>query len=137
MRLRAAPVPCALVRGFWLSTMALAGGPGQARPGPGSPRGGPGASAVELGIAAGCASITVATPGAAFGATLPPEGRVQLLARLRGRPLQVRPFTALDSLAGDGAVLSNTMSGTTEAVPADTIVVVGERVASDWHALVP
>ena len=97
----------------------------------------PCASAVETGVRAGFETITVATPGAAFGAALPPEGRVQLLARLRGAPLQVRPFTALDSLAGDGAVLSNTMSGTTEAVPADTVVVVGERVASDWHALVP
>ena len=35
----------------------------------------------------GLRAITVATPGAAFGATLPPEGRVQLLARLRGAPL--------------------------------------------------
>jgi 2,4-dienoyl-CoA reductase (NADPH2) len=29
------------------------------------------------------------------------------------------------------------MSGTAETVPADTVVVVGERVARDWHALVP
>ncbi len=59
----------------------------------------PCASAVELGVRAGFETITVVTPGAAFGASLPPEGRVQLLARLRGAPLQVRPFTALDSLA--------------------------------------
>ena len=81
--------------------------------------------------------ITVATPGAAFGGSLPPEGRVQLLARLRGAPLQVRPFTALDSLAEDSAVLRNTMSGTAESVPADTVIVVGERIARDWSALVP
>ena len=97
----------------------------------------PCASAVELGIQAGFDSITVATPGAGFGGSLPPEGRVQLLARLRGAPLQVRPFTALDSLAEDNAVLRNTMSGTAETVAADTVIVVGERVAQDWRALVP
>ena len=64
----------------------------------------PCASAVELGVRAGFETITVATPGAAFGASLPPEGRVQLLARLRGAPLEVRPFTALDGLGEDGAV---------------------------------
>jgi 2,4-dienoyl-CoA reductase-like NADH-dependent reductase (Old Yellow Enzyme family) len=97
----------------------------------------PCASAVELGVQAGFESITVATPGAAFGGSLPPEGRVQLLARLRGAPLQVRPFTALDSLGEDTAVLRNTMSGTTETVRADAVIVVGERVARDWSALVP
>ena len=97
----------------------------------------PCASAVELGVRAGFEAITVATPGAAFGASLPPEGRVQLLARLRGAPLEVRPFTALDSLGEDTAVLRNTMSGATERVPADTVIVVGERVARDWSALVP
>jgi 2,4-dienoyl-CoA reductase (NADPH2) len=97
----------------------------------------PCASSVEAGVRAGFESIAVATPGAAFGAALPPEGRVQLLARLRGAPLHVRPFTALDSVADDSAVLRNTMSGTTESVPADTVIVVGERVANDWRALVP
>jgi 2,4-dienoyl-CoA reductase-like NADH-dependent reductase (Old Yellow Enzyme family) len=97
----------------------------------------PCASAVELGVAAGFEAITVATPGAAFGSSLPPEGRVQLLARLRGAPLDVRPFTALDSVGDDDAVLRNTMSGAAERVPADTVIVVGERVARDWSALVP
>jgi 2,4-dienoyl-CoA reductase-like NADH-dependent reductase (Old Yellow Enzyme family) len=97
----------------------------------------PCASAVELGIEAGFESITVATPSAAFGGSLPPEGRVQLLARLRGAPLGIRPFTALTSLADGTAVLSNTMSGTAETVAADTVIVVGERVAQDWRALVP
>jgi 2,4-dienoyl-CoA reductase-like NADH-dependent reductase (Old Yellow Enzyme family) len=97
----------------------------------------PCASAVELGVRAGFETITVATPGAAFGASLPPEGRVQLLARLRGAPLEVRPFTALESLGDDAAMLRSTMSGAAERVPADTVIVVGERVARDWSALVP
>ena len=97
----------------------------------------PCASAVELGVRAGFETITVATPGAAFGSSLPPEGRVQLLARLRGAPLAVRPFTALESLGEDTALLTSTMSGAAERVPADTVIVVGERVARDWSALVP
>jgi 2,4-dienoyl-CoA reductase (NADPH2) len=95
------------------------------------------ASAVELGVRAGFASVTVATPGAAFGATLPPEGRVQLFGRLRGAPLEVRTFTALDAV-GDGEVsLRHVLSGAAETVAADSVVVVGERVARDWSALVP
>jgi 2,4-dienoyl-CoA reductase (NADPH2) len=97
----------------------------------------PCASAVELGVQAGFETIAVATPGAAFGASLPPEGRVQLLARLRGAPLDVRPFTALTALGERSAVLTNTLSGATERVSADTVIVVGERVARDWSALVP
>ena len=97
----------------------------------------PCASAVELGIRAGFKAITVATPGAAFGATLPPEGRVQLLARLRGAPLTVRPFTALAAVGERSAELHNTMAGTTEEVAADTVIVVGERRARDWSSLVP
>jgi 2,4-dienoyl-CoA reductase (NADPH2) len=97
----------------------------------------PCASAVELGVQAGFERITVATPAAAFGGSLPPEGRVQLLARLRGAPLEVRPFTALTALGERSAVLTNTLSGATDRVSADTVIVVGERVARDWKALVP
>jgi 2,4-dienoyl-CoA reductase-like NADH-dependent reductase (Old Yellow Enzyme family) len=97
----------------------------------------PCASAVELGVRAGFDTITVATPGASFGATLPPEGRVQLLARLRGAPLEVRPFTALEAVADGSAELRNVMSGATERSSADTVIVVGERRARDWSALVP
>jgi 2,4-dienoyl-CoA reductase-like NADH-dependent reductase (Old Yellow Enzyme family) len=97
----------------------------------------PCASAVEVGVRAGFESVTLATPGAGFGAALPPEGRVQLLSRLRGAPVDVRPFTRLVSVGDDSAVVQSTMSGTTDTVPADTVIVVGERVANDWRALVP
>jgi len=96
----------------------------------------PCASAVEEGVRAGFESITVATPGAGFGGSLPPEGRVQLLERLRGAPLEVRPFTALAGLGEDSAVLRSTLAGGEERVPADSVIVVGERVAGDWSALV-
>jgi 2,4-dienoyl-CoA reductase (NADPH2) len=97
----------------------------------------PSASAVELGVRAGFAAITLVTPGPAFGATLPPEGRVQLLGRLRGARVEVRALTALQAVTDGGAELRNVMSGAVEAVATDTVVVVGERVARDWSALVP
>jgi 2,4-dienoyl-CoA reductase (NADPH2) len=95
------------------------------------------ASAVELSIAAGAARITVATPSAAFAASLPAEGRAQLLPRLRGAPLEVRPFTALEAIGAGTAQLRNVMSGAVDTVGADTVVVVGERRARDWTSLAP
>jgi 2,4-dienoyl-CoA reductase-like NADH-dependent reductase (Old Yellow Enzyme family) len=95
------------------------------------------AGAVELGVRARFDAITVATPGAAFGATLPPEGRVQLIGRLRGAPLEVRAFTALEAVGDGEATVRNVMSGATETLAADSVVVVGERVARDWSGLVP
>jgi 2,4-dienoyl-CoA reductase-like NADH-dependent reductase (Old Yellow Enzyme family) len=90
------------------------------------------ASAVELAIAAGATRITVATPGAALFASLPPEGRVQLLARLRGAPLELRPATGLAAITDGGAELRNLMSGETQAIVVGTVIVVGERRARDW-----
>jgi 2,4-dienoyl-CoA reductase (NADPH2) len=51
--------------------------------------------------------------------------------------MDVRPFTALESLDEESAVLRNTMAGTADRVAADTVIVVGECVARDWRALVP
>ena len=97
----------------------------------------PCASAVELGVRAGAGRITVATPGAAFGAGLPAEGRAQLLARLRGAPLEVRPLTALQALSDGAAQLRNLMSDQTATVAVDTVIVVAERRSRDWSHLVP
>ena len=97
----------------------------------------PCASAVELGVRAAVPRITVVTPGAAFGASLPAEGRVQLIARLRGAPLDVLPFTALSSVGEGWAEITNMMSRTTRRIAADTVIVVGERRARDWPSLVP
>jgi 2,4-dienoyl-CoA reductase (NADPH2) len=97
----------------------------------------PCASAVELGVRAAMHRITVATPGAGFGGSLPPEGRVQLIARLRGAPLEVLPFTALSSVGDGYAELRNTMSGAITRIAADAVIAVGERRARDWRSLVP
>jgi 2,4-dienoyl-CoA reductase (NADPH2) len=94
-------------------------------------------SAVETGIAAGWTTITVVTPAASFGARLPPEGHVQLLGRLRGAPLEIRPLTAVDSIAATSVTARNVMSGQTAELPADLVVVVGERRARAWEPLVP
>jgi 2,4-dienoyl-CoA reductase-like NADH-dependent reductase (Old Yellow Enzyme family)/NADPH-dependent 2,4-dienoyl-CoA reductase/sulfur reductase-like enzyme len=96
-----------------------------------------GASAVELGISAGAKLITVITPAAGFFSALPAEGRVQLLARLRGAPLVLRPATGLDAITEGGAELRNLMSDDTETIDADTVIVVGERRPRDWSSLVP
>ena len=63
----------------------------------------PSVSAVELGVAAGVERITLVTPGVAFAMGIPAESRTQLLPRLTGVRLDIRPLT---SLAGfeDGAV---------------------------------
>jgi 2,4-dienoyl-CoA reductase (NADPH2) len=95
------------------------------------------ASAVELCVAARARRITVATPGAAFVAGLPAEGRVQLLARLRAAPVEVRPFTALEGLTDGAAQLRNVMSQQSDVLAVDTVIVVGERRARDWAPLVP
>jgi len=97
----------------------------------------PCASAVELGVRAAVPRITVATPGPAFGASLPAEGRVQLIARLRGAPLDILPFTALSSVGDGYAELRNRMSGASTRISADAVIAVGERRARDWRSLVP
>ena len=97
----------------------------------------PCASVVELGVRAAVPRITVVTPGAGFGASLPAEGRVQLIARLRGAPLDVLPFTALTSVDDGHAELGNTMSGATKRIATDAVIVVGERRTRDWQSLVP
>ena len=57
------------------------------------------ASAVETGIGAGYATITVLTPSASFASRLPPEGNVQLMHRLRGAPVEIRVLTAAQSIS--------------------------------------
>jgi hypothetical protein len=97
----------------------------------------PCASAVETGIAAGWESITLLIPAASFGGRLPPEGHVQLMARLRGAPLEVRPVTGVDSIIHGWVTARNLLSGQTTELAADLIVVVGERRARAWEPIVP
>jgi 2,4-dienoyl-CoA reductase (NADPH2) len=93
------------------------------------------ASAVELGVAAGVRSVTVASPSASFAVSLPTESRVQLLQRLSGAPVVIRALTALESVGERYAELRNLLSGERERLAADAVVVVGERRARDWSSL--
>jgi 2,4-dienoyl-CoA reductase-like NADH-dependent reductase (Old Yellow Enzyme family) len=97
----------------------------------------PCASAVETAVAAGWGRITVLTPADAFGARLPPEGHVQLLARLRGAPLEIRPLCRVELIAGASVTARNVMSGAADELPADLVVIVGERRARAWEPLMP
>jgi 2,4-dienoyl-CoA reductase-like NADH-dependent reductase (Old Yellow Enzyme family) len=97
----------------------------------------PCASAVETALATGWESVTVLTPAASFGARLPPEGHVQLMARLHGAPVEIRPLTTVASIAGTALTTRNVLSGKTAELPADLVVVVGERRARAWEHLVP
>lgn len=97
----------------------------------------PAVTAVELGIAAGVAEITVVTPGTAFATAIPGESRIQLAPRLRGSRVAMRPLTALVA-AGDGTVeLRHTPTGELDRIAADALIVVGERQPRDWQALIP
>jgi 2,4-dienoyl-CoA reductase (NADPH2) len=95
----------------------------------------PCASAVETAVAGGWKNITVVTRAASFGARLPPEGHVQLMARLRGAPLQIQPLTAVDAVDTSSVLARNVLSGTLTEMPADTVVLVGERRARAWDHL--
>jgi len=97
----------------------------------------PCASAVETAVAGDWESITVLTPAASFGGRLPPEGHVQLMARLRGAPLEIRPVTVAESIGAGSVITRNLMSGRTTELAADVVVVVGERRARAWKALLP
>ena len=66
-----------------------------------------------------------------------PEGHVQLMARLHGAPVEIRPLTTVASIDGTALTTRNVLSGKTAELPADLVVVVGERRARAWEHLVP
>jgi 2,4-dienoyl-CoA reductase-like NADH-dependent reductase (Old Yellow Enzyme family) len=97
----------------------------------------PSVSAVELAVAAGAAEVTLVTPGVAFATGIPTESRSQLLARLRGVRLTIRPLSSLAGV-GDGDVeLRHVPTGRSERIAADAAIVVGERRPLAWEPLVP
>ena len=95
----------------------------------------PGVSAVELAVAAGVRDVTLVTPGTAFAMGIPAESRTQLLPRLRGVRLAIRPLATLQAV-GDGTVDLRTQDGDVERLSADAVIVVGERRPRDWKPLV-
>jgi 2,4-dienoyl-CoA reductase (NADPH2) len=87
----------------------------------------PGVNVVELALRAG-ARVTFLTPGTAFAGGIPAESRVQLLQRLTGE-LDVVPLSVAVGVAPGNVTVANRASGRTSVIPADRVVVVGERRA--------
>ena len=97
----------------------------------------PCASAMEVALRAGARSVTVVTPSASFGASLPAEGRTQLFERLRREPIEIRPLQALTAVGRGHADIRNVLSDAIDRIEADVVVIVGERCARDWTSLPP
>jgi 2,4-dienoyl-CoA reductase (NADPH2) len=95
----------------------------------------PSVSSVELLVEAGVCEITLVTPGTAFATGIPPESRTQLLPRLAGARITIRPLHTLLAVA-DGAVEIAATGCDPERIAADAVIVVGERRPRDWRALV-
>jgi 2,4-dienoyl-CoA reductase (NADPH2) len=87
----------------------------------------PGVSAVELALQAGAGRVAVLTPSGAFASGIPAESRIQLFPRLQGARLETRSFLVPVAFDGEGVVARHRLSGEEERVPADAVVVVGER----------
>jgi 2,4-dienoyl-CoA reductase-like NADH-dependent reductase (Old Yellow Enzyme family) len=95
----------------------------------------PGVSAVELGVAAGVQDITVVSPSTTFAGGIPAESRAQLLQRLGGQRITILALQRLAAVTADGVELGSTLGATTASVPADVVIVVGERRARRWDWL--
>ncbi len=95
----------------------------------------PSVSAVEVLVEADVRDITLVTPGTAFATGIPPESRTQLLPRLAGSRITIRPLHTLLAIA-DGAVEVGAAGCDPERIAADAVIVVGERRPRDWRALV-
>jgi NADPH-dependent 2,4-dienoyl-CoA reductase/sulfur reductase-like enzyme len=87
----------------------------------------PGVGAVEAALASGVPRVVLTTPGSAFAGAIPAESRTQLLERLAGRPLDVRPLCAPVAWEGGVLRLRRVLDGAEETVPADLVVQVGTR----------
>jgi 2,4-dienoyl-CoA reductase (NADPH2) len=86
----------------------------------------PGINVLELAVAAG-ADVTFLTPSGTFAGGLPHESRTQLLPRLAGARLRTLSFLDPVAVDADGMFVRHRLTGTTEKLLADLVVVVGER----------
>jgi 2,4-dienoyl-CoA reductase-like NADH-dependent reductase (Old Yellow Enzyme family) len=89
-------------------------------------------SAVELGAAAGVREVTVVTPSTSFAAGIPAESRVQFFERASSYQLRVVPLARLEAITNDGVQVRAVVGGETSHLPADTVIVVGERRPRSW-----
>ena len=88
----------------------------------------PGCNLVELALAAGVPRVTFLSPGTAFGAGIPAESRVLLLQRLADAgDLDIVPMCRAVSFRQGAVTAVHRASGRSRTIPADRVVVVGER----------
>jgi 2,4-dienoyl-CoA reductase (NADPH2) len=88
----------------------------------------PGCNLVELALVAGVQRVTFLSPGTAFGAGIPAESRVLLLQRLAGAGhLDIVPMCSAVAVDGGAVTVLHRASGRSTTIPADRVVVVGER----------
>jgi hypothetical protein len=71
--------------------------------------------------------IGVVSPSGAFATGIPAESRIQLWPRLAGAQLRMFSFLVPEAVDGEGLAARHRLSGKAEHVPADLVVVVGER----------
>jgi 2,4-dienoyl-CoA reductase (NADPH2) len=67
---------------------------------------------------------------------IPADSRTQLLPRLTGVRLDIRPLTSLAGVDDGTVALRPAGGGVAERVEADAVIVVGERRPRDWAPLV-
>jgi 2,4-dienoyl-CoA reductase-like NADH-dependent reductase (Old Yellow Enzyme family) len=82
---------------------------------------------VELAKAGGAAKVTVLTPGGSFAAGIPTESRIQLMPRLKGLHLETKSFLVPGPFADGKLTTRHRFTDAEEAIPADLLIVVGER----------
>jgi 2,4-dienoyl-CoA reductase-like NADH-dependent reductase (Old Yellow Enzyme family) len=82
---------------------------------------------VELAKAGGAAKVTVLTPGGSFAAGIPAESRIQLMPRLKALALETRSFLVPGSFADGKLQARHRFTDAEEQIPADLLIVVGER----------
>jgi hypothetical protein len=84
-------------------------------------------NAVELAKAGGAAKVTVLTPGGSFAAGIPAESRIQLMPRLKGLQLETKSFVLAESFTDGTLRTRHRFTDAEESIPADLLIVVGER----------
>jgi 2,4-dienoyl-CoA reductase (NADPH2) len=89
----------------------------------------PGVSVVEAALAAGAQEVTFISPGTGFAGMLSVENRTQLLGRLASAPLRVIPLSTVTRTSDTQVHLASVLDGNENTLPADVLVVVGERRA--------
>lgn len=89
----------------------------------------PAVGLVETALARGASSVTFLTPGSGFAGGVPPESRLQLMERLRGRPVRVIVHASVLASGTDTLTIAHNGSDVSEVIRGDLVVRTGVRTA--------